>query len=75
MTIQVQEGSRTSNSHDKNRNSLWHIIVKTTSTENKERILKAVREKNQSENSNTKVNPSSNSRFLNKNIKRKKGME
>jgi hypothetical protein len=60
---------------NQNRTSPRHIIVKTTSTENKERILKAVREKNQSENSNTKVNPSSNSRFLNKNIKRKKGME
>jgi hypothetical protein len=32
----------------------WHTILKTTSTENKERILKAVREKNQ----NIKVNPS-----------------
>jgi hypothetical protein len=31
----------------KNRASLWHIIVKTISTENKERILKAAREKNQ----------------------------
>jgi hypothetical protein len=47
MPIQVQEASRTPNGHDKNRMSPWHIIVKTISTENKERILKAVREKNQ----------------------------
>jgi hypothetical protein len=33
--------------HDQNRTSSWHTIVKTTSTENKERILKAVRDKNQ----------------------------
>jgi hypothetical protein len=26
---------------------LWHIIIKTTSTENRERILKAVRKKKQ----------------------------
>jgi hypothetical protein len=30
---------------DKNRTSSWHIIIKTTSKENRERILKAVREK------------------------------
>jgi hypothetical protein len=45
MPIQVQEASRTPNRHDQNRTSLWHITLKTTSTENKERILKAVREK------------------------------
>jgi hypothetical protein len=28
-----------------NITSLWHIIIKTTSTENRERIFKAVREK------------------------------
>jgi hypothetical protein len=47
MPIQVQEASRTPNRLDENRTSLWHIIVKTISTENKERLLKAVREKNQ----------------------------
>jgi hypothetical protein len=40
MLIQVQEASRTSNRHDKNKASPWHIITKTTSTENKKRILK-----------------------------------
>jgi hypothetical protein len=45
MPIQVQEASRTPNRHDKNRTNQQYIIIKTTSTENKERILKAVREK------------------------------
>jgi hypothetical protein len=45
--IQVQEASRTPNRLDKNRTSPWHIIIKTTSMENRERILKAVREKKQ----------------------------
>jgi hypothetical protein len=35
------------NRHDKNINIPQHIIVKTISTESKERILKSVREKNQ----------------------------
>jgi hypothetical protein len=43
--IQVLEASRTPNRHDQNRNSPLYIIIKRTSTENKERILKAVREK------------------------------
>jgi hypothetical protein len=43
--IQVQEASRTSNRLDQNRTSTQHIIIKTTSTENRERILKAVRKK------------------------------
>jgi hypothetical protein len=47
MSIQVQEASKRPNRHDQNRTSPWHIIVKTISTENKERIFKAVREKNQ----------------------------
>jgi hypothetical protein len=47
MPIQVQEDSRTPNRLDQNRTSPQHIIFKTTSTENRERILKAVREKNQ----------------------------
>jgi hypothetical protein len=44
MPIQVQEASRTPNRLDQNRNTPQHIIIKTTSTENRERILKAVRE-------------------------------
>jgi hypothetical protein len=47
MPIQVQEGSRTPNRLDQNRTSPRHIVIKTTSTENRERILKAVKEKKQ----------------------------
>jgi hypothetical protein len=46
LPIQVQEAPRTPNRLDQNRTSLWHIIIKTTSTENRERKLKAVRRKN-----------------------------
>jgi chromosome segregation ATPase len=45
MPIQVQEASRTPNRLDQNRTSPWYIIIKAISTENRERILKAVREK------------------------------
>jgi hypothetical protein len=45
--IQVQETSRTSNIFDIKRTSPQHIIIKTISTENRERILKAVRQKEQ----------------------------
>jgi hypothetical protein len=55
MPIQVQETSRTPNRFDQNRTTPRHIIIKTTSTENRERILKAVREKKQTI---YKVNPS-----------------
>jgi hypothetical protein len=47
MPIQVQEASRAPNRLDQNRNTPQHIIIKTTSTETRERILKAVREKKQ----------------------------
>jgi hypothetical protein len=47
MPIQVQEASRKPNRLDQNRTTPWHIIIKTTSTENRERILKAVKEKKQ----------------------------
>jgi hypothetical protein len=43
----MQEASRTSNRPDQNRSTPWHIIIKTTNTETRERILKAVREKKQ----------------------------
>jgi hypothetical protein len=45
MSIQVQEASRTPNRHDQKRTTPQRIIIKTTSTDDKERILKAVREK------------------------------
>jgi hypothetical protein len=45
LPIQVQEASRTPNRLDQNRTSPWHIIIKSTSIENRKRILKTVREK------------------------------
>jgi hypothetical protein len=47
VLIQVQEASRTPNRLDQNRTTPQHIIIKTTSTENTQRILKVVREKKQ----------------------------
>jgi hypothetical protein len=47
MPIQVQEASRTPNRPDQNTITPRHIIIKTKSTGSQERILKAVREKNQ----------------------------
>jgi hypothetical protein len=44
---QVQEAYRTSNCQDHKRNIPRHIIIKTLSTQNKERILKAAKEKGQ----------------------------
>jgi hypothetical protein len=44
MPIQVQEASRTLNRPDQNRTTPRHIIIKTTNTETRERILKSVRE-------------------------------
>jgi hypothetical protein len=45
MPIQVQEASRTPNRLDQNRTTPLHIIIKTISTENRERILKTVRKR------------------------------
>jgi hypothetical protein len=45
--IQVTEAFGTPNRHDQTRASPQHIITKTASTENRERILKTLREKNQ----------------------------
>jgi ribosomal protein L39E len=47
MLTQVQEAFRTPKKFDQNRTIPQHIIIKTTSTESRERILKAVREKKQ----------------------------
>jgi hypothetical protein len=47
LTIQVQVTARTPNRSDLNKSSPQHIIIKTTSTENRERTLKAIREKKQ----------------------------
>jgi hypothetical protein len=55
MPILVQEGSRTQNRLDQNRTTPWPIIIKTTITVTRERMLKAVREKKQI---TIKANPS-----------------
>ena len=47
MPIKIQEAYRTPNRWDQKRNTSRHIIVKTPNAQNKERILKAVREKGQ----------------------------
>jgi hypothetical protein len=47
MPMNIQEAYRTPNRLDQKRNSSRHIIIKTPNALNKERILKAVREKGQ----------------------------
>jgi hypothetical protein len=47
MPMNIQEAYRTPNRLDQKRNSSWHIIIRTTNTLNKDRILKIVREKGQ----------------------------
>jgi hypothetical protein len=44
MPIQVKEDSRTPKGTDQNRTSPRQIFIKTISTENRERILKADRD-------------------------------
>jgi hypothetical protein len=45
MPMNIQEAYRTPNRQDQKRNSSHHIRNKTPSTLNKERILKAIKEK------------------------------
>jgi hypothetical protein len=47
MPMNIQEAFRTLNRLDQKRNSSQHIIIRTTNALNKDRILKAVREKGQ----------------------------
>jgi hypothetical protein len=47
MPVNIQEAYRTPNRLDQKRNSSLHIIIRTTNALNKDRILKAVREKGQ----------------------------
>jgi hypothetical protein len=47
MPMNIQEAYRTRNRLDQKRNSSCHIIIKTPNALNKERILKALREKGQ----------------------------
>ena len=47
MPINIQEAQRIPNRLDQKRNSTHHIIIETPKSQNKERILKVVREKGQ----------------------------
>ena len=47
MPTNTQEAYRTPTRLDQKRNSSCHIIIKTPNAQNRERILKAVREKGQ----------------------------
>jgi hypothetical protein len=47
MSINVEEAYQKPNTENQKRNSSCHIIIKTQNTQNKERILKAVRKKSQ----------------------------
>ena len=47
MPMNIQESYRTPNRLDQKRNSSRHIIIRTTNALNKDRILKAIREKGQ----------------------------
>ena len=47
MPMNIQEAYRTPNRLDQKRNPPQHIIIRTTNALNKDRILKAVREKGQ----------------------------
>jgi hypothetical protein len=47
MTMNIQEAYRIPNRLDQKRNSSRYIIIRTTNALNKDRILKAVREKDQ----------------------------
>jgi hypothetical protein len=53
LSIQVQEASRTPIELDQNRTFPWHLIIKATSTDHRERILQTVSEKK-----HIKVDPS-----------------
>jgi hypothetical protein len=47
MPMNIQEAYRNPHRLDQKRNSYCHIMIKTPNAQNKERILKAVREKDQ----------------------------
>jgi hypothetical protein len=47
MLMNIQEAYKTPNRLDQKRNSSYHIIIKTPNAPNKERILRAVRKKEQ----------------------------
>ena len=45
--MNIQEACRTPNRLDQKRNTSRHVLIRTTNALNKERILKAIREKGQ----------------------------
>jgi hypothetical protein len=45
LPVQVQEASSKPNRLDQNRTSSQHTIIKTTTSENRKRILKGIRKK------------------------------
>jgi hypothetical protein len=47
MSMNIQEAYRTPNRLDQKRNSSHHRIIRTPNAQNKERIIKSVREKDQ----------------------------
>jgi hypothetical protein len=47
MPMNIQEVYRTPNREGQKRNSSRHILIRTTNALNKDRILKAIREKGQ----------------------------
>jgi hypothetical protein len=47
MPMNIGEAYKTPNRLDQKRNSSRHIVIRTTNALNKDRILKAVREKSQ----------------------------
>jgi hypothetical protein len=48
MPMNIQEAYRTPNRLDQKRNSSKHIIIRTTNALNKDRIVKAIRDKSSS---------------------------
>jgi chorismate mutase len=68
---QVQESYTTPNHQYQKRNTDKHIIIKTFSAQNKERILKHAKEKRQIK----RQTHENNNKFLNSNSKHKKVMD
>ena len=57
MPMNIQEAYRMPNRLDQKRNPFHHIIIKTTNAQNKERILKELREKDQVTYKGSNVQP------------------
>jgi hypothetical protein len=72
MDIHVQEALRIPNRHDLKKTSSCHIIVKMPRVQNKERILKATKEKS---NLLTKANYQNTTRILSRNSKSHESMD